>query len=263
MSKFSVNSLSVGSVQVPGPELYWMSDWDKWYDLEFQVVLIQAPGINMLVNTGPPEDLTPINSMWMGALGDRGEFKRTTEQQVPNALARMGLSPEDITHVIVTPLQLYSTGNLTLFVNAEICISERGWIHYHTTKNHPHDSRWHSIDESTLVYLVTEAWPRVRLLADEDTVVPGVRTWFAGTHHRASIAVEVDTSDGIVCISDAFFTYRNVEEGVILGINENMYEALATYERALSTTDIRLPLYDPEVFSRYPGGVVSPGGISE
>lgn len=260
MSTFSVKSLSVGTVQVPGPELYWMSDWDVWYDLEFQIVLMQAPGINVLVNTGPPPDLAPINSMWMSSLGERGELKRTQEQEVPNVLKRSGLSPDDITHVIVTPFQLYSTGNITLFTNAEICVSKRGWVHYHTSHSHPHDSRWHSIDEPTLIYLVTEAWPRVRLLEDEDTVVPGIRTWFAGTHHRASLAVDVDTAVGTVCISDAFFTYRNVEDGQILGINENMYEALATYERARSTTDIRLPLYDPEVFVRYPDGVVAPGG---
>lgn len=257
MTTFSVQSLSVGTVQVPGPELYWMSDWDQWYDLEFQIVLLRAPGVTVLVNTGPPPDLAPINTMWMSALGERGEFKRTVEQEVPNALSRAGVSPDMITHVVVTPFQLYSTGNIDLFSNAQICLSKRGWIHYHTSHSHPHDSRWHCIDERTLVYLVTEAWPRVRLLEDEDSIVPGVRTWFAGTHHRASIAVDVDTADGVVCISDAFFTYQNVEDGRILGINENMYEALSTYRRALTTSDVRLPLYDPEVFTRFPGGVVA------
>lgn len=257
MGTFSVQSLSVGTVQVPGPELYWMSDWDKWYDLEFQVVLLKAPGINALINTGPPVDLTPINSMWMASLGERGEFKRTVAQQVPNALESVGMSPDMITHVIVTPFQLYSTGNITLFSNAEICLSKKGWVHYHTTKQHPHDSRWHSIDQETLTHLVTDAWPRVRLLEDEDEIVPGLRTWFAGTHHRASIAVDVDTDKGVVCISDAFFTYENVEAGRLLGINENMYEGLATYERALATSDIRVPLYDPEVFARFPNGVIA------
>jgi hypothetical protein len=36
-----------------------------------------------------------------------------------------------------------------------------------------------------------------------------------------------------------------------------MYEALATYDRARSTSDVRLPLYDPEVFRRFPGGVLA------
>jgi hypothetical protein len=257
MSIFSVQSISVGTVQVPGPELYWMSDWDQWFDLEFQIVLLRAPGINILVNTGPPPDLSPINSKWMASLGERGEFKRSPEQEVPNALARAGVSPDMITHVVITPFQLYTTGNITLFPNAEICMSKRGWIHYHTSHQHPHDSRWHCIDQRTLVHLVTEGWPRVRLLEDEDVVVPGVRTWFAGTHHRASLAIDVDTKNGVVCISDAFFTYQNVEDGRVLGINENMYEALATYDRARSTSDVRLPLYDPEVFRRFPGGVLA------
>lgn len=256
MTTFNVRSLSVGTVQVPGPELYWMSDWDKWYDLEFQVALVQAPGMNILVNTGPPADLSPINTMWMASLGDRGEFKRRPDQEISAALAGVGLTPTDITHVIVTPFQLYSTGNLRLFTNAQICLSKRGWIHYHTSHSHPHDSRWHCIDEATLVHLVTDGWDRVRLLEDEDTVVPGIRTWFAGTHHRASIAIDVDTPSGVVCVSDAFFTYQNVEDGRILGISESMYEALATYERARTTSDIRFPLYDPEVFRRFPNGIL-------
>jgi hypothetical protein len=161
--------------------------------------------------------------------------------------------------VIVTPFQLYTTGNIPLFENAEICLSKRGWVHYHTTHDHPHDARWNSISQDVLVHLVTDAWDRVRLLEDEDEVVPGVRTWFSGTHHRASVAVEVDTDDGIVVISDSFFYYENVEDGRLLGINENMYEALAANERTLRVASHIVPLYDPKVFDRYPGGVVVKG----
>lgn len=254
---FSVRSLSVGTVEVPGPELYWMSDFDKWYALELQVVLIQGPGITALVNTGPPADLTPINEMWIAGLGPRGELKRTPEQGIEAALATAGVTPSDITHVVVTPFQLYSTGNIPLFDQAQICVSKRGWVHYHTTHEHPHDSRWHSIARDVLVHMVTDAWDRVRLLEDEDEIVPGIRTWFSGTHHRASVAVEVDSNDGVVCISDSFFTYQNVEGNRVLGITENMYEALACYDRARTAAQHFIPLYDPEVFQRYPDGIVS------
>jgi hypothetical protein len=35
-----------------------------------------------------------------------------------------------------------------------------------------------------------------------------------------------------------------------------MYEALRTNERVLKTAKHVVPLYDPKVFERYPGGVV-------
>lgn len=108
-----------------------------------------------------------------------------------------------------------------------------------------------------LRYLVIDAWERVHLLDDEDDIAPGLRAWWAGTHHRASMAVEVDTDRGVVVASDAFFYYANVEDGRMLGITENMYEGLATYERARNAADHIVPLYDPRVFDRYPGGVIA------
>jgi hypothetical protein len=109
-----------------------------------------------------------------------------------------------------------------------------------------------------LVHLVTDGWDRVRLLDDEDEIVPGVRTWWAGAHHRASLAIEIDSAAGVVIASDAFFHYENVEDDRLLGINENMYEALACYERTRRVADHIVPLYDPKVFDRYPDGVVAP-----
>ena len=57
--------------------------------------------------------------------------------------------------------------------------------------------------------------------------------------------------------SDAFFHYENVEDDRLLGINESMYEALACYERTRRVADHVVPLYDPKVFDRYPGGVLA------
>lgn len=258
---FGVRSVKVGSVEVPGPELFWMSGWDEWYPLAFQVVVIQGEDVTALVNTGPPADLAPINDLWVQQLGPRAEMRRAPEEEIVPALSAVGVRPEDVTHVVLTPFQLYTTGNVPLFKNAEICVSKKGWIHYHTTHEHPHDARWNSIPKDVLVHMVTDAWPRLRLLDEEDVVVPGLRTWWTGAHHRASMAVEVDSAAGVVVISDSFFHYENVEESRILGINENMYEALAAYERARSTADHLVPLYDPKVFDRYPDGVVAKPGV--
>jgi len=255
-ASYGVRSLRVGQCEIPGPELFWMSGWSEWYPLVFQVALIEGHGVVALVNTGPARDLTPMNDLWVKILGERARFRRAEGEFIADALRPAGVRPEDVTHVILTPLQLYTTSNVPLFPNARICLSKRGWIHYHTTHAHPHDARWHSIPKDVLVHLVTDAWDRVHLLEDEDEIAPGLRTWWAGCHHRASMAVEVDTAAGSVVISDAFFYYENVEENRVLGINENMYEALAAYQRARRAAH-RLPLYDPKVFERYKSGVIA------
>jgi hypothetical protein len=104
---------------------------------------------------------------------------------------------------------------------------------------------------------VTEAWDRVRLLGDEDEIVPGLRTWWAGTHHRASMAVEIDTTAGVAVVSDAFFYQENVLENRPLGISESLEEGLACYARTRRVADHVLPLTDPRLVEQYPEGVVA------
>lgn len=257
MNTYRVTTLPVGHSEIPGPELFWMRDWDRWYPLTFQVVLIQGDGITALVNTGPAADLAAMNEGWAAFLGERAAMRRGDGEFVLDHLHRLGVDPADVTHVLLTPLQLYTVSNVLAFPNALICISERGWIHFHTSRRHPHDVRHTSIPDEILVPLVTTAWPRVRLLADRDELAPGLRTWWSGAHHRASIVVEVDTERGVVAVSDSFFYIDNVEEDHPIGINENMYEALAVHDRVRRTADIVLPLYDPKNFTRFPGGVVA------
>jgi hypothetical protein len=254
---FDVHVLPVGRTEIPGPELFWMAEWDRWFPLSFNVVLIRGEGVTALVNTGAPADLGPLNEMWASILGPRARYEREPGETIEAGLASLGVRPDDVTHVVVTPFQLYSTAGIPLFGNAEICVSRTGWTHFHTTHEHPHDNRWTSFSPEVLVHLVTDAWDRVRLLADDDEVVPGLRTWWAGTHHRASLAVEIDSTAGTVVASDAFFHYENVEDNRVLGINESMYEALACYERTRRVADHIVPLYDPKVFDRYPGGVIA------
>jgi hypothetical protein len=257
VSGYKVVVAQVGRTSIPGPELFWMTDWDQWYPITFNVALVTSGDVVCLVNTGAPKDLAPLNARWMSIFGERGEYVRGPKETITARLRQLGVKPSEVTDVVCTPFQMYSTSGLPLFRRARIHLSKRGWIHYHTTHDHPHDDRWTSIAPDVLTYLCVDAWDRVHLLEDSDEIAPGIRTWFSGTHHRASVAVEVDSTAGTVVLSDSFFYYENVEAGRLLGINENMYEALACNERTLRVADHIVPLYDPAVFERYPGGVVA------
>lgn len=257
MTHYAVTTIPVGTSIIPGPELFWMNDFDQWHPLTFQVQLIRGADVTALVNTGPARDLEPMNAGWASFLGERARMQRREGWYILDQLAALGVAPEDITHVILTPLQLYTVSNVLEFPAAQICIAERGWVHFHTSHRHPHDNRATSIPDEILVPLVTSAWARVRLLKDEDVIAPGLRTWWSGGHHRASIVVEVDTAAGVVAISDSYFHVRNVTDDVPLGINESLNEILTTYERVRRTADVILPIYDPGNFDRFPDGVVA------
>ncbi len=255
--RYGVRLLHVGDGEIPGPEMFWMSEWDRWFPIAFQVVLIEGNGVTALISTGPAEDLSPMNDKWAQGLGERACMRRRSDQFIIEQLAAIGVAPEAVTHVVLSPLQLYTVSNVPRFPNAEICLSKTGWIHYNTTHDHPHDDRWHCIPPDVLEYMTCEAWDRVRLLEDEDEIAPGLRTWWAGSHHRASIAVAIDTTEGVVTVTDAYFVERNLAEDHPIGICENIYEALAAHDRIRRTADHPLTPYDPNQLVRYPGGVVA------
>ncbi|WP_220270978.1 hypothetical protein [Tsukamurella tyrosinosolvens] len=254
---FSVDLLRMGRGEVPGPEVFWMGRFDEWLPLDFQTVLIRGDGVTALINTGPAHDLVPMNDRWADFLGERARFRRSEGEFILDQLRRHGVAPDQITHVILTPLQLYTVSNVLAFPKAQICISRRGWVHFHTTHEHPHDDRATSIPDEILIALVTTAWPRIRLLDPEDVVVPGIRTWDSGGHHRASLVVEIDTPAGTVAVSDTYFYLDNVTTMTPIGISENMDECLRTYERVRRDADVVVPLYDPLNFDRFPDGRIA------
>ena len=81
----------------------------------------------------------------------------------------------------------------------------------------------------------------------KEEILPGIRAFWTGCHHRSSIAYSINTSSGSVIVSDCFFKYRNVEEKVPLGIMESLDECMSAYARIRAEADHLLPLYDPLV----------------
>ena len=125
---YTIQFLKMGQVEVPGPEVYWMSDWEKWVQLYIWALLIQGDGKNILLNTGPPKDLTELNACWSEAVSPRSQMIRQEEERPENVLKNVGLTVDDIDYLLITPLQAYTTGNIHLFKNAQVCLSRRGWI---------------------------------------------------------------------------------------------------------------------------------------
>lgn len=261
--QYAVRSLSVGTFEEPGYSVFWQRNSPEWVSLRLQLILIEGNGIRALVNTALPDDLSTLQAEYPTALmwrtgGGHGPIVRTPEELQRPALAAAGLTPEDITHVILTPIARYTTDTLDEFPNAKICMLRAGWVHFQTMHRHPHDSRG-AFSRETLTHLVTDWWDRVVLLEDEDEIAPGLATWFCGVHHRSTMVVEVDTPEGVVAITDAYFVYENVEgdDWHPLGLNESFEETFLTNDRIRETADHIIPLYDPRVFERYPGGIVA------
>jgi glyoxylase-like metal-dependent hydrolase (beta-lactamase superfamily II) len=236
-----------------------MEHWNQREEMNVILYLVRGGGQNILINTGPPQDLTILNQAWEKFFGyPEAKIVRSEAQLPQNILRSQGLDPNDISKVIVSPLQAYATANIHLFRNAEICISRKGWIEdFQAPYYHLHVPRHLRIPPEVNNYLQNEGWEMVRLLQDEDEILPGIRVFWAGVHHRSSLAVCVETERGMVILTDCFFKYGNIEQGHYLGVMESMMEADATWSRIRKEATIFASVYDPEVFQRFPGGVVA------
>jgi glyoxylase-like metal-dependent hydrolase (beta-lactamase superfamily II) len=256
---YSIQAFNAGVFRVPGPEVYWMQHWNTREEMNLLIYLVRGGGHNILINTGPPQDLTEINAGWLKFFGyPEAQIVRTEEQRPQNILQAQGLTPDDIDTVIVTPLQAYSTANIHLFRKARICISRKGWIEdFQAPYYHLHVPRRLRIPPEVNHYLQNEGWEKVHLLAEEEEIFEGLRVFWAGVHHRSSIAVCIETSKGTVVLTDSFFKYGNIEEGHYLGVMESMMEADSTWARIRREAKIYASIYDPEVFHRHPGGVIA------
>jgi glyoxylase-like metal-dependent hydrolase (beta-lactamase superfamily II) len=256
---YSVQAFVAGTFWVPGPEVYWMESWNQREEMHALIYLVRGEGQNILINTGPPRDLTVINKAWLDFFGyPEAQITRTEEQLPENILRSQGLTPDEITMVLVTPLQAYATANIPLFRNATIGISRKGWIEdFQAPYYHLHVPRHLRVPPDVNHYLQNEGWGKVRLFAEEEEVLPGIRVFWAGVHHRSSIAIAIETKNGVVIITDAFFKYGNLENGRYLGVMESMMEADATWARIRREADIAASIYDPEVFRRYPNGILA------
>jgi glyoxylase-like metal-dependent hydrolase (beta-lactamase superfamily II) len=256
---YSIKVFNAGTFWVPGPEVYWMERWGTREEMNALIYLVRGGGHNVLINTGPPQDLTVLNRAWLEFFGfPEAQIVRSDEQLPQNILRSEGLTPEDITDVIVTPLQAYATSNIHLFQNAKIHISRKGWIEdFQAPYYHLHVPRHLRIPSEVNNYLQNEGWERLQLLPDEAEILPGLSTFWAGVHHRSSLAVSIDTSKGKIVITDSFFKYGNIEQGRYLGVMESMMEADATWARIRQEAKIVASIYDPEVFVRHSGGVLA------
>jgi glyoxylase-like metal-dependent hydrolase (beta-lactamase superfamily II) len=255
---YRVDVLKMGQCQVRGPEVYWMDRWEAWEELYFYMVLVRGEGKVAVINTGPPPDLTALNARWTAAFGERGALVRRESECPEMALGRRGVTPGDVDLVLITPLQAYAVGNVPLFRNAQVCISRRGWIEdFHAPLYEMHVPRKLRIPDEVLVYLTLEAPEKLRLLEDEETLLPGLEAFWVGTHHRSSMAFLIETAAGRVAVTDCCFKYGNIEGNHPLGIMESLPECMAAYRRIREAADIVIPLYDPEVLERFPEGQVA------
>jgi hypothetical protein len=263
---YRVRAVKVGEAEVTVGECFAFERVADWQRIAYFLLVIEGEGRTIVVNSGPPEDLTALNDAWRaygrtllgGPEGERVQLRVRPHERPREALGRAGVDPAAVDDVIVTPIASYATGNLLLFPHARYWFSRRGWIDFHAPDPElPRaGERRNYIPDGVLAHLVLEGAERVRLLEDEHEVAPGVDTFWVGCHHRSSIAIKVRTAAGDLVHSDCMFLRRNVEDNIPIGVAQSQLECYRAYARFRREADVLVPGYDPDMLERE-GGVLA------
>ena len=222
------------------------ADKDRKIDLQMMIWLIKGPGgKNILVDTGCYHD---------SVIQGKGikDFIKPSE-----TLAKLGMSPQDITDVIISHMHWDHADGMDLFPNARIWIQKDEYSYYTGAAWQP-GGRHGGIepdDVLTLVRLNTQQ--KINLVdGDEKEIIDGIKVYTGGRHTFASQYVSVLTASGtIVIASDNMYLYENLLKHVPIAQTfdaESNLKAQDRMKQIASRPDLIVPGHDPEVFIKFP-----------
>ena len=233
-----------------------LSELDQFQPWGYSALVARSADATVVLNTGFPLDMAPVQAFFK-AWHPGCYVERDASQTLDGHLERLRIKPADVDHLVLSCLGPYSTGRVELFEKCPIHIGRSEWVDYHAPPvNFPPQPRDTIIPPATLNRLMTEDWPRVHLLEDEDEVCPGIRVFRTGGHHAGSLAVAINTRQGTLIYCDTIFTYENYEKNITIGFVRSVDEYHAAVARIRREADVVVPFFDPAAFERYPDGVV-------
>lgn len=221
------------------------ADRNRKLDLQMMIWLIKGPGKNILVDTGCYHEKVIQGK-------NIRNFIKPSE-----TLAKLGMSPGDITDIIISHMHWDHADGMDLFPNARIWIQKDEYVYYIGDAWQP-DGRSGGIDPDdvlTLVKLNTEH--KVNLVdGDGKEIIDGITVYTGGRHTFASQYVGVRTTSGtIVIASDNMYLYENLEKHLPIAQTFDADSNLRAQDRMkqiASRPNLIVPGHDPEVFVKFP-----------
>ncbi len=228
---FAVSSLVAGA------------DATRKMDIPFMFWVLKGPGgRNVLVDAGS----------YKGPVFERWKLVDFVKPSV--AIGKIGLSPRDVTDVIITHIHWDHVNGVDLFPAARIWMQRGEFTHYIDNHGKPRDTAIAPDDAAMLAKVKKEG--RLMLVdGDAKEIIPGVTVYTGGKHTYASQYVAVRTAAGTVVVaSDNIYLYENLEKHLPLGLTGDQAADLRLQERVLrlaSSPRLIVPGHDPAVFERF------------
>ena len=178
------------------------------------------------------------------------------------AVARVGVAPDQVTDVIISHIHWDHFDGVELFPKATIWIQREEVEHHIDSAGKVLDRAVDAGDAQVLARLMKAG--RVRLVDGDQEIIDGIKVWIGGKHTFQSQFVSARLTGGTaVFASDNAYLYENLDKRVPIAQTVDAASNLRAQERMLAlASDRRLivPGHDPEVMKRFP--TVRPGVVA-
>jgi glyoxylase-like metal-dependent hydrolase (beta-lactamase superfamily II) len=243
---WSVVAARYGTLETTLGETYYR--WSSYGEpdgparLDYYFWIVRCEGETILVDTG-----------FDPAVGARRG--RTCLIEPADAMARLGVSPDTVSRIVVTHLHYDHTGNLDRFPDAELLVPARELDFWLGPLGRRGQFAHHTEEAELDLIRAAVADGRVRRLEGGEEIADGVHALHLGGHSPGQMALAIfGTRDGVVLASDAVHFYDELEHerpfAVIADLAE-MYEAYDDLREVAGGGHI-VPGHDPAVMDRYP-----------
>ncbi|MEL7212339.1 MAG: N-acyl homoserine lactonase family protein [Pseudomonadota bacterium] len=183
---------------------------------------------------------------------------RPIRRDPAEALAPLGIKPEDITTLIVTHLHYDHAGGLHLFPNATLHL-QAAEMAFATGPCMCHDTLRMPYTAGHICEAIKRLYSGRVIFHDGDgQVADGVTVHRIGGHSRGLQAVRVKTAEGYICLaSDAAHFYENAISNkpfpIVVDV-EDMLEGFRKIVALASSPKLMIPGHDPLVRTLFPQG---------
>jgi glyoxylase-like metal-dependent hydrolase (beta-lactamase superfamily II) len=214
-------------------------------DIAMTVWLVRGNGRNILVDSGFYRE--QFFKQWKV-----NDFVKPSE-----ALAPLGVKPEDVTDVIITHMHWDHADGMDLFPKAHIWL-QRDEYSYYTGEAWQQKGTHGGIDpDDVLAVVKLNVEGRVGLVnGDAQEIIPGVTCYIGGKHTFQSQYVGVSGRGGtVVLASDNMYLYENLEKHVPIAQTLDADSNLRAQDRMkqlAASPRLIIPGHDPAVFEKFP-----------
>lgn len=229
----------------PVAELVSGADRARKLDIAMMIWLVRGGGHTILVDSGFYHDRF------------FKDWKVKDFVKPSDALAALGLKPDNITDVVITHLHWDHADGIDLFPKARIWV-QKDELEYYAGEAWETRDTSDGIDPQDLLELVklnTEG--RVGLVhGDAQEILPGLTCYTGGKHTYQSQYLGVNAGGGtVVLASDNMYLYENLDKHVPIAQTLDAASNLRAQDRMkrLATRpEWIIPGHDPAVFDRFP-----------